>query len=114
MPDTHCARDFQGYVSPTAKSKRVRLADPMVAGARCAPGQWFRGTVVGGLVLFGCTGALIHPMPGGVRHLIWDTGRGLGPAEREWLARANLFGSISLTMVLWIAGVLLVGGAGGR
>ena len=76
--------------------------------------QWFFGTIIGRLVLFGYTWALIHHMLGGVRHLIWDTGRGLGPAEREWLARANLFGSISLTMVLWITGVLLVGGAGGR
>ena len=76
--------------------------------------QWFMGTIIGRLVLFGYTWALIHHMLGGVRHLIWDTGRGLGPAEREWLARASLFGSISLTMVLWIAGVLIVGGAGGR
>src|SRR5439155_23032700 len=51
--------------------------------------QWFMGTVVGRLVLFGYTWALIHHMLGDVRHLIWDTGRGLAPAEREWLARAN-------------------------
>src|SRR6266496_2738563 len=25
MPDTHCARSFQRYVSPTAKSKRIRV-----------------------------------------------------------------------------------------
>ena len=47
------------------------------------------------------------------RHIV-EAGSITRGAEREWLARANLFGSISLTMVLWIAGVLLVGGAGGR
>ena len=30
------------------------------------------------LVLLGYTWALIHHMLGGIRHLIWDTGRGFG------------------------------------
>src|SRR5262249_46747942 len=76
--------------------------------------QWFMGTLIGRLILFGYTWALIHHMLGGVRHLIWDTGRGLGPGEREWLARATLFRSISLTVVLWIAGLLIVVGGGAR
>ena len=41
------------------------------------------------LILFGYTWALIHHMLGGIRHLIWDTGRGFGPHEREWLAHAT-------------------------
>ena len=52
--------------------------------------QWFMGKLIGRLVLFGYTWALIHHMLGGIRHLIWDTGRGFGAAEREWLARATL------------------------
>src|ERR1051326_1386134 len=76
--------------------------------------QWFMGTIVGRLVLFGYTWALIHHMLGGVRHLIWDTGRGLGPAEREWLARATLFGSIGVTALLWIAGGAIGRGSGAR
>ena len=32
----------------------------------------------GRLILFGYTWALIHHMLGGIRHLIWDTGRGFG------------------------------------
>ena len=35
------------------------------------------GHPLGKLVLFGYTWALIHHMLGGMRHLIWDTGRGL-------------------------------------
>jgi succinate dehydrogenase / fumarate reductase cytochrome b subunit len=72
--------------------------------------EWFMGTFIGRLVLFGYTWALIHHMLGGIRHLIWDTGRGLGPAEREWLAAVNLVGSIALTLVLWIVGYLAMGG----
>src|SRR5579863_8040830 len=54
------------------------------------------------LILFGYTWALIHHALGGIRHLIWDSGRGFGPNEREWLAAANLIGSIALTVILWI------------
>ena len=73
--------------------------------------QWFMGTIIGRLILFGYTFALIHHMLGGVRYLIWDIGRGLGPSEREWLVRATLFGSVTLTVVLWIIGYLVLGGS---
>ena len=59
----------------------------------------FMASFLGRLILFGYTWALIHHMLGGVRHLIWDTGRGFGAAEREWLVRANLVGSIVLTII---------------
>jgi succinate dehydrogenase / fumarate reductase, cytochrome b subunit len=65
---------------------------------------------IGRIVLLCYTWALIHHMLGGLRHLIWDTGHGFGPAEREWLVRANLAGSIVLTIVLWIVGGYLMGG----
>ncbi len=70
----------------------------------------FMGSLIGRLVLLGYTWALIHHMLGGIRHLIWDTGHGFGPVEREWLARATLAGSIGLTIVLWTVGLLVVGG----
>ena len=72
---------------------------------------WFIGSWIGRLILLGYTWALIHHMLGGVRHLIWDTGRGLGPSEREWLVAANLVGSIVITLVLWIIGLLAMGGS---
>ena len=72
--------------------------------------QSVASSLIGRIALFGYTWALIHHMLGGVRHLIWDTGHGFGPAEREWLARANLIGSIVLTIILWIVGGYLMGG----
>ena len=72
--------------------------------------QAFAGSWIGQLILFGYTWALIHHALGGIRHLIWDTGHGLTPAEREWLVRANLAGSIVLTILLWVIGGLLMGG----
>ncbi|MGH6855422.1 MAG: succinate dehydrogenase, cytochrome b556 subunit [Aestuariivirga sp.] len=62
-------------------------------------GHWF-----GRLVLFGFTWALIHHALGGIRHFIWDTGRGFDLKTVEWMARANLAGSIALTILLWIVG----------
>jgi succinate dehydrogenase / fumarate reductase, cytochrome b subunit len=72
--------------------------------------QSVAGSFLGRLVLFGYTWALVHHMLGGVRYLIWDTGRGFGAAEREWMVRANLAGSIILTIVLWVVGGYLMGG----
>ena len=73
--------------------------------------QAFMSSIIGMLILFGYTWALIHHMLGGIRHLIWDTGRGFGPAEREWLALANLVASIGLTIIIWVVGYIFVGGA---
>jgi succinate dehydrogenase / fumarate reductase, cytochrome b subunit len=73
--------------------------------------QAFMGSIIGMLILFGYTWALIHHMLGGIRHLIWDTGRGFGPAEREWLTLATIIGSVGLTLLIWIVGFIFMGGA---
>jgi succinate dehydrogenase / fumarate reductase cytochrome b subunit len=71
----------------------------------------FMSSFLGRLILFGYTWALMHHMLGGIRHLFWDTGRGFGAYEREWLAIASLVGSISLTIIIWVLGYLFAGGA---
>jgi succinate dehydrogenase / fumarate reductase cytochrome b subunit len=66
---------------------------------------WFQavaGSFIGKLALFGYTWALLHHMLGGIRHLIWDTGHGFGPVERERLAYATIYGSVALTILIWI------------
>ncbi len=72
--------------------------------------EWVMGSIIGKLVLFGYTWALIHHMLGGIRHLIWDMGAGFGPQEREWLAAATLVGSVGLTLILWVVGYMMLGG----
>ena len=72
--------------------------------------QWFMATLLGRLILFGYTWALIHHMLGGIRHLIWDIGYGFGPVEREWLTIATLVGSVGFTVVLWVVGYVMMGG----
>jgi succinate dehydrogenase / fumarate reductase cytochrome b subunit len=50
-------------------------------------------------------------MLGGIRHLIWDTGHGFGLNEREGLSLATIVGSVTLTLLLWIVGYFMTGGA---
>ena len=65
------------------------------------------GTWFGQLILFGFTWTLLHHMLGGIRHLIWDTTRGLEPGEREMLAWATLIGSVTLTVIVWIVALMM-------
>jgi succinate dehydrogenase / fumarate reductase, cytochrome b subunit len=72
-----------------------------------ATAQAFFGSWLGRLVLFGFTWALIHHLLGGIRHLIWDTGYGMGKPARDWLSWATIIGSVALTLVVWIVGYLV-------
>jgi succinate dehydrogenase / fumarate reductase cytochrome b subunit len=72
--------------------------------------QAFTGSWIGRIIVFGYTWALLHHMLGGIRHFIWDLGYGFGPSEREWLTRAALIGSITLTIVVWIIAFAMGGG----
>ncbi len=69
--------------------------------------NWFFGSFLGRLILFGFTWALIHHLLGGIRHLVWDSGAGFEPATARWFAWATLVGSVVLTLVVWIVGYAL-------
>lgn len=69
-----------------------------------ATARGFMGSIIGRLILFGYTWALIHHMLGGIRHLVWDTGHGFDLVTVEWVARAMVVASVSITIVLWIVG----------
>jgi len=59
------------------------------------------GSILGKIILFGYTWALMHHMLGGVRHLIWDTGRGFGLGTVRLFGWLSLFCSIILTAAIW-------------
>ena len=59
------------------------------------------GHPVGKLVLFGYTWALVHHMFGGLRHFIWDTGRGFDLGTVNTLSWLTIFGSVIVTLALW-------------
>jgi succinate dehydrogenase / fumarate reductase cytochrome b subunit len=68
--------------------------------------QWFFGSPIGILILFGYTWVLLHHMLGGVRHLVWDFGYGMERHERFAMARFTLIGSVALTILIWVAAFL--------
>jgi succinate dehydrogenase / fumarate reductase cytochrome b subunit len=71
----------------------------------------FFASVPGQMLLFLYSWALLHHMLGGIRHLIWDTGRGLDRVSIEIFAWATIVGSTTLNLLLWLAGYWLKGSA---
>lgn len=69
--------------------------------------SWFFGSIIGRLILFGYTWALLHHMIGGVRHLFWDFGYGMEPGTRMQMARATLIASVVLTVLIWAVALLM-------
>ena len=66
------------------------------------------GSWVGLVILFGFSWSLIHHAFGGLRHLVWDTGRGFDEESRTAMAWATIIGSATFTIVLWIVMLTLV------
>lgn len=69
--------------------------------------NWILGTIVGRLILFGYTWALLHHMLGGFRHFFWDLGYGFDPALSTRVAKLMLVASICLTVLVWIVGIVI-------
>lgn len=60
---------------------------------------------LGLLVLIGFTWALMFHMLGGIRHLIWDTGRLFEKETSTKLAWLTLIGSVVLTVLIWLLAI---------
>jgi len=67
------------------------------------------GSPVGYLVLLGLSWAVFHHMLGGLRHFLWDTGRGFAIPTVLKLSWATLFGSLTLTALFWAALLMTMG-----
>jgi succinate dehydrogenase / fumarate reductase cytochrome b subunit len=65
---------------------------------------------LGRFVLLGYSWALLHHMLGGIRHLIWDTGRAMRPKAADTLGWFTIIGSVALTALLWIVALSQRGG----
>lgn len=68
----------------------------------------YLSSILGRLVLFGYTWALLHHAAGGVRHLFWDAMWGIDlPAANTW-AWGTLVFSLLGTLALWVVAYILV------
>jgi len=76
-----------------------------------ATAQSVFGSIIGRIILFGFTWALMYHLLGGIRHLVWDAGKGFVVPTAEFWAKVVVFGSIVLTVLVWIAAYALRGAA---
>jgi succinate dehydrogenase / fumarate reductase cytochrome b subunit len=65
------------------------------------------GSFLGQLVLFGYTFALLLHLMGGLRHAIWDAGKGFDPESRDRLALGSFVVAGVLTVLLWIVSFII-------
>lgn len=61
------------------------------------------------LVLFGFSFAFFYHLANGIRHLVWDTGRGLERSAARTSGWVAFVGSVVLTILFWA--LVLAGGA---
>ncbi len=84
----------------------------LVAGATSADAYshvaWFVGSPIGILVLFGWTASLFYHLLNGIRHLGWDFGYGFELPVMHATGRAVVIGTIVLTVLVWLVGVVLL------
>ncbi|MEO1608462.1 MAG: succinate dehydrogenase, cytochrome b556 subunit [Pseudomonadota bacterium] len=70
--------------------------------------EWFDfvnalfGSLLGRLVMLAYTWALLHHMFGGIRHLVWDTGRGFQLSQVDFLCWFTLIASLACTVLIWV------------
>jgi len=71
--------------------------------------QGVLSSIPGRLVLFVFTWALMHHALGGIRHLIWDTGRGFELRTVNLLSWLTIIGSVVSTILIWVFGYMTIG-----
>tara|TARA_B000000532_G_scaffold238742_1_gene227508 strand:+ start:292 stop:552 length:261 start_codon:yes stop_codon:yes gene_type:complete len=60
------------------------------------------GSWIGKLIMLGITWAIFHHMLGGLRHFIWDIGKGFEVKTVDQLAAITLLGGVLLTLIYWL------------
>ncbi len=76
-----------------------------------ATAQWAFSSWLGRLVLLGFSFSLFYHLCNGVRHLFWDIGRGFEIKTMQLTGIAVVVVSLGLTLIAWIAGYVVRGGA---
>ena len=67
--------------------------------------QWFLGSPLGLILMFGWSVALFYHLCNGIRHLVWDSGRGLDLKSVYASGYAVLIATAVLTILAWAVGL---------
>ncbi len=71
--------------------------------------QDFVGSIVGRIILLGFTFALTFHFCNGMRHLLWDSGRGFELSSVRTTGWIVVIASVALTLATWLAGYAVRG-----
>lgn len=71
--------------------------------------QWFMGSFLGLIVLFGLTIAAWYHTLAGLRHLAWDAGKGFDIPSVYRSGRLVLVGTAVLTIATWVLALIFWG-----
>jgi len=68
--------------------------------------RWFNSSPIGIFLLLGFTFSLYYHLCNGIRHLVWDTGRGYNLATVTWSGWLVVIASLALSVLSIFAGLL--------
>jgi len=68
------------------------------------------GSILGRVLLFGWTVALFYHLLNGIRHLMWDAGRGFELRAAYASGWTVVIAAVALSLIAWIAGYAARGG----
>jgi succinate dehydrogenase / fumarate reductase cytochrome b subunit len=69
--------------------------------------SWVFGSIIGQIILFGFTWALVQHMLGGLRHFMWDLGYGFDKHFTTRMAKASFVAAPIITVLLWVVGYIV-------
>lgn len=67
-----------------------------------AQAQAFRESLIGQFMLFCWLFAFVYHLLNGIRHLLWDTGRGINMKSVYRSGWTVIFGALLLTLLIWM------------
>ncbi|MBL0374087.1 succinate dehydrogenase, cytochrome b556 subunit [Rhizobium sp. KVB221] len=65
------------------------------------------GSIIGQIILFGFTWALVQHLLGGLRHFMWDLGYGFEKHFTTRMAKATFVAAPVITILLWVVGYMV-------
>lgn len=87
-----------GLILVAAWLAALAMGPEAYAGFGRVSGSW-----IGVFIWFGFSLMLFYHLLSGIRHLVWDTGRGLAPKTSSTLSSLSFAGALLLTLVFWVA-----------
>jgi succinate dehydrogenase / fumarate reductase cytochrome b subunit len=70
----------------------------------------FLASPIGYLIMFGLTLSLLYHLANGIRHLVWDTGKGFEINTADMSGWAVIVFAVVATVLIWVIALLRVAG----